>query len=71
MNRHKRRAEHLRALEKHHIIPTSKGGKDVEDNIAYIRRIDHRLYHALFYNRTPEEIILYLQNYFWSPRQYN
>ena len=71
MQRHQRiteRREKLRQLEKHHIIPISKGGRDVEDNIAYVRKIDHRLYHVLFGNRTPEEIVLYLNSYFWRPK---
>ena len=56
-------------LEQHHIIPRSKHGKDTDGNIAYVGRIDHRLYHTLFGNRTPEEIILYLNSYFWKPHQ--
>lgn len=63
------RRERLRQLEKHHIIPLTKGGIDVPENVAYVRRIDHRLYHYLFSNRTPEEIIMYLNSYFWQPRR--
>lgn len=49
---------------KHHIVPKSRlKGKEL---IAYIHPDSHRLYHQLFSNRTPEEIIRYLVEYFWD-----
>jgi hypothetical protein len=50
---------------KHHIIPRSKGGKNV-GNIAYVDSRRHEQYHMLFDNRTPREIIYYLNRYFWA-----
>lgn len=49
----------------HHIIPRSKGGSDDQINLAEISQRKHALYHQLFENRTPEEIIKYLVEYFW------
>ena len=54
-----------RKLTKHHIIPTSKGGEN-KDNIAMVKQGLHRKYHDLFSNRTPEEILEFLENYFWG-----
>lgn len=63
----------IKALERkeagknrHHIIPRSKKGKDFGDNIAIIDVIKHEKYHHLFSNRTPDEIINYLIDYFWN-----
>jgi hypothetical protein len=50
---------------KHHIIPRSRGGTDDIENIVYIPSRKHEYYHALFENRTPEEIISYLNRDFW------
>jgi hypothetical protein len=54
---------------KHHIIPRSRGGRLV-DNIAYVSRDEHRAYHTLFGNRTPEECLVYLNERFWN-NKYN
>lgn len=53
-------------LTRHHIIPRSRGGRNLESNLAYIPEREHRFYHALFENRTPEEIGSYLQKVFWN-----
>ena len=53
-------------LTKHHIIPRSRSGPDVKDNIAYVPRRAHEQYHTLFSNRTPEEIVRYLSEDFWA-----
>jgi hypothetical protein len=52
---------------RHHIIPKSRGGRD-RDNIVMIDGRQHEKYHALFMNRTPAEIIGYLNQYFWRGR---
>lgn len=57
-------------ITKHHIIPISRNGPDTYDNIARVCRRDHELYHALFENRTPDEIVEYLNNKFWA-RKYD
>ena len=53
-------------ITKHHIVPSSKGGTNDSDNIAYIKQGLHSKYHDLFVNRTPEEILEFLENYFWG-----
>lgn len=53
-------------ITKHHIIPRSRGGITEKDNIAYISHGEHDLYHQLFYNKVPEEILHYLVNTFWN-----
>lgn len=50
----------------HHIIPSSRGGNSKLENIAKVPDRDHRFYHALFENKTPEEIIPYLVENFWN-----
>jgi len=52
-------------LTKHHIIPTSRGGKNL-DNISFVPRNQHEQYHNLFGNRKPDEIIDYLIEDFWN-----
>ena len=44
-------------ITKHHIVPTSRKEKNLEDNLDYVPRKQHQLYHTLFSNRTPDEII--------------
>ncbi|MGD9275902.1 MAG: hypothetical protein PVJ67_01900 [Candidatus Pacearchaeota archaeon] len=51
---------------KHHIIPTSRKGKNLEENLAYVPKNKHQYYHSLFENRTPDEIIDYLVENFWN-----
>ncbi len=53
-------------LTKHHIIPSSRGGTSKLENICYVPRERHEKYHALFENKTPEEIIEYLNDKFWK-----
>ena len=50
----------------HHIIPSSRGGPSNLENIAKIIGRDHQFYHALFYNKTPTEIIDYLVKDCWN-----
>jgi hypothetical protein len=56
----------MRKLSTHHIIPVSRGGNNLEDNVSKVEARDHQYYHALFENKTPEEILDYLNNYFWK-----
>jgi len=51
---------------KHHIVPTSRGGNGNSENVVKINERLHELYHNLFLNRTPEEIIEFLVDYFWG-----
>ncbi len=56
------------ALTDHHIIPSSKGGDDSDFNIARVPNKKHELYHSLFENKTPQEIVRYLNEKFWNNR---
>ena len=51
---------------RHHILPRSKGGTNDPSNIAMVKQGLHRKYHDLFNNKTPEEILEFLENYFWN-----
>jgi hypothetical protein len=51
---------------RHHVIPRSRGGKFNDENIVIIPRVDHELYHKLFGNMKPEEIIEHLQSKYWG-----
>jgi hypothetical protein len=53
-------------ITRHHIIPRSRGGRTIEDNIAHVPNREHEAYHALFSNRTPDEILRYLVDDFWN-----
>lgn len=55
---------------RHHIIPKSRGGGGLE-NIAGLKQKQHRDYHTLFSNKTPEEIISYLVNDYWNGQWYH
>jgi len=54
---------------RHHIIPRSRNGTDSPFNIAKVPIRKHELYHALFGNRTPQEIIRYLCMVFWNAKE--
>ena len=54
------------SIQRHHILPRSRGGKTKGNNIAKVRKTPHEKYHALFGNRTPPEIIKYLVDNFWG-----
>lgn len=53
-------------MTRHHIIPQSRGGKNTPQNICKVKHKFHDLYHRLFGNMTPEEIIEYLNYHFWN-----
>ena len=53
-------------LTKHHIVPRSRNGANDRENISYIKQGLHRRYHDLFKNKTPSEILSFLENYFWG-----
>jgi len=64
MARHKNQLE--LKLERHHIIPKSRKGNGKTKNIAYVESHLHKKYHSLFINKTPEEIVDYLNYKFWN-----
>ncbi len=55
-------------LTRHHIVPRSRGGGRISGrhNVVMVRRNDHRLYHELFNNKTPQEILQHLVEEFWG-----
>jgi CRISPR/Cas system Type II protein with McrA/HNH and RuvC-like nuclease domain len=53
---------------RHHIYPKSRGGTNSRDNISYVNGSEHQRYHSLFGNRTPREIIVYLNRTFWNEK---
>ena len=52
-------------MTRHHIIPISRGGQG-HKNLAQVPYGKHNLYHQLFENRTPSEIVQYLNREFWN-----
>lgn len=50
--------------QKHHIIPRSRGGKNEESNIMEVDEKKHSLWHQIFSNLEPYEVII-LINY-WT-----
>ena len=53
-------------IVRHHVVPSSRGGGDERCNIAKVEHKPHDLYHQLFENKTPDEIVAYLVKYFWK-----
>jgi len=51
---------------KHHVIPRSRGGDSSLENITELNVRDHRDYHALFVNKTPDEIVEHLVKNYWN-----
>lgn len=52
-------------LTKHHIIPRSRSHKGIE-GICKVPRLMHELYHHLFGNMKPDEILNWLNENFWN-----
>jgi hypothetical protein len=50
---------------KHHIYPQSRKYIGVT-GVCKVERLQHELYHHLFGNMTPEEILEYLNRTFWA-----
>lgn len=53
---------------KHHIIPRSRGGPDEEYNITNVKGKWHEIYHLLFGNKTPEEVVEFLNKTFFGDK---
>ena len=58
--------------DRHHIIPQSRNHSLANDphNIVKVDACRHNLYHCLFYNLTPSEIIAQLVKEFWKNNWY-
>ena len=46
-----------RYLTRHHLTPKTRNGKDTPENILYIYRNKHDVWHTLFGNLTLQEVI--------------
>lgn len=44
-------------MNKHHLTPKSRGGKDQEWNLAIFDKLRHSYWHRVFGNKTLEEVI--------------
>jgi len=53
----------------HHILPKSRGGEKNKLNLKRTPFNYHTAYHVLFDNLTPEEIIRYLQEVWFTPNK--
>lgn len=53
-------------ITKHHIIPLSRGGSDDESNRVNVLDYFHQRYHWLFSEMNPNEILSFLESYFWK-----
>jgi len=53
-----------RKMTRHHIIPRSRGGGDIEKNISRIPDRYHVAWHEFFGNMTPKEAIVYIRRLF-------
>jgi len=62
---------HRKHKNRHHIIPSSRTNSTDESwNIAIVDTKLHDLYHQLFENKTPDEIVDFLVNYFWNRQEH-
>lgn len=52
-------------LTGHHILPRSRGGHS-KGNIKEVPSSFHQAYHKLFHNMTPDEIIEYLEEMWFT-----
>lgn len=53
-------------ITKHHIIPKSRGGNKDLENIVGLPANLHQAYHTIFSNRTPDEIVEHLAEFYWN-----
>lgn len=49
-----------------HIVPSCRGGSNSTKNVFAVDIEKHKKYHKFFKNRTPEEVIRYLVEYYWN-----
>ncbi len=61
-NRQKK-VDKRRSMNRHHLKPKARGGKDKEHNLAVIHIERHCYWHKVFGNKTLEEVIELLQRY--------
>ena len=54
------------SVTNHYIIPLSRNGFDIEENKTYITVYFHERYQRLFGDMIPNEILTFLETYFWK-----
>lgn len=68
-----------RKMTKHHVIPRSRDGKELESNVVKIPDRYHVAWHIFFGNLTPKEAILFIKKLFlnrkddnrkWKPKDF-
>jgi len=52
--------------DRHHVIPVSRGGRKRKNNIIIVDKYRHALYHILFQNQLPEEVVEQLNSEFFG-----
>lgn len=62
----KRKNQEKSRKSRHHIIPQSRVRDNRLENIVIIDIKKHNDYHRIFENKTPQEIVIYLTDYFWK-----
>lgn len=67
----KKRRKKKRHQNIHHIFPTSRVPelKNVKWNKVFVDAKMHNIYHQLFENRTPREIVQFLNENFWKGQE--
>lgn len=55
-------------LTDHHILPSSRKGKDTPKNIKRVPDSFHKSYHHLFCNLAPDEVIEYLKEVWFESK---
>ena len=53
----------------HYIIPLNHKGHDVEENRISVSAYFYKRYQKLFGDMTPNEILFFLENYFWNNQE--
>ena len=65
----KRRCGKQSVYDRHHLIPTSRGGTNHNDNQVRVKAAKHRAYHVLFGNSLPHEAIqILIEQWFYKDK---
>ena len=59
-HKHGLHLKHLAGRNRHHLQPRSRGGKDTINNLLLIDIEKHEYWHALWGNKTAEEVLMLL-----------
>jgi hypothetical protein len=52
--------------DRHHVIPRSLTNDNTEKNIVVVNKRKHAIYHQLFCNLHPTDIVVHLVEYWWG-----